>query len=110
MQQDLFSASEKGHAAAKASADRADRESADWTKKATILFQEYASLALGPFLTEEARQYAERNGLTSPPDGRAWGHVAKAAQRAGITVSAGFGSAKSSNGSAKVLWRKKETQ
>jgi len=42
MQQDLFSASEKGHAAAEASADRADREFDDWTRKATALFQEYA--------------------------------------------------------------------
>jgi hypothetical protein len=107
MQADLFNASEKGHAAAKASADRADREIDDWTKKAAALFQEYASLALGPFLTEEARQYAESRGLSSPPDGRAWGHIAKAAQRAGITVSTGFGAAKSSNGSAKVLWKKK---
>jgi hypothetical protein len=107
MQHDLFSASEKGHAAAKASADRADREIDEWTKKAVALFAEYAAKKPLPFLTEEARQFAESRGLSSPPDGRAWGHIAKRCQRAGITVSAGFGSAKSSNGSPKVLWRAK---
>jgi hypothetical protein len=107
MQEDLFSASEKGHAAAKAAAARADREIDDWTQKAVALFAEYASQAFDPFLTEEARQYAESHGLSVPPDGRAWGHVAKNCQRAGVVTSAGFGAAKSSNGSAKVLWRKK---
>ena len=107
MQQDLFSASEKGHAAAKAAAARADREIDEWTKKAVALFAEYASQAFDPFLTEEARQYAESHGLSSPPDGRAWGHVAKNCQRAGVVTSAGFGAAKSSNGSPKVLWKRK---
>jgi hypothetical protein len=107
MQQDLFSASEKGHAAAQAAAARADREIDDWTQKAVALFAEYASQAFDPFLTEEARQYAESHGLSSPPDGRAWGHVAKKCQRAGVVTSAGFGAAKSSNGSPKVLWKRK---
>ena len=108
MQQSLFSASEKGYAAAKAAADHADRRTAEWTKMASALFATFARQATGPFLTEEAREYAESHGLSEPPDGRAWGHIAKSAQRAGITVSAGFGSAKSSNGSPKVLWIKKE--
>ncbi len=107
MQADLFSASEKGHAAAKAAAARADREIDEWTKKAVALFAEYAKQAPSPFLTEEARQYAESHGLSSPPDGRAWGHVAKNCQRAGVITSAGFGAAKSSNGSPKVLWKRK---
>jgi hypothetical protein len=107
MQEDLFSASEKGHAAAQASAERADREIDDWTNKAVALFATFAKITPYPFLTEDARQFAESRGLSSPPDGRAWGHIAKRVQRAGITVSAGFGSAKSSNGSPKVLWKKK---
>lgn len=108
MQQDLFT--QKGYAAAKAAADHADREIAEWTKQAMALFSVYARNSTGPFLTEEARQYAESQGLKEPPDGRAWGHIAKSAQRAGIVVSAGFGAAKSSNGSPKVLWTKKGTQ
>jgi hypothetical protein len=107
MQIDLFSASEKGHAAAKASADRADREIDEWTEKAVALFADYAKQAPFPFLTEDAREFAEFCGLPSPPDGRAWGHIAKRCQRAGLIVSAGFGSAKSSNGSPKVLWKAK---
>jgi hypothetical protein len=107
MQQDLFSASEKGHAAAKASAARADREIDEWTDKAVALFATFAKITPSPFLTEEARQFAESHGLSAPPDGRAWGHVAKKCQSAGIVVSAGFGAAKSSNGSPKVLWKKK---
>jgi GNAT superfamily N-acetyltransferase len=105
MQEDLFSASEKGHAAAKAAAAHADREIDDWTLKAVALFAEYARQSFGPFLTEQARQYAESRGLSAPPDGRAWGHIAKNCQRAGVIASAGFGSAKSSNGSPKVLWK-----
>jgi len=108
MQQDLFSASEKGHAAAKAAADRADREIDEWTKKAVALFADFATMNPSPFLTEEARQFAESHGLSSPPDGRAWGHVAKKCQRAGVVTSAGFGAAKSSNGSPKVLWKAKK--
>ena len=107
MQQDLFSASEKGHAAAKAAAAHADREIDEWTKKAVALFADFATMNPSPFLTEEARQFAEFHGLASPPDGRAWGHIAKNCQRAGIVESAGFGAAKSSNGSPKVLWKKK---
>lgn len=110
MQHDLFSASEKGYAAAKAAADRANREIDDWTLKALALFAEYAKNVSRPFLTEEAREYAESHGLASPPDGRAWGHIAKGSQRAGVIVSDGFASARSSNGSAKVLWKLKETQ
>jgi len=108
MQIDLFT--QKGHTAAKAAADHADREIAEWTKRAIALFSVYARKSTGPFLTEEARQYAESHGLQEPPDSRAWGHVAKAAQKSGIVVSAGFGAAKSSNGSPKVLWKKKDTQ
>jgi hypothetical protein len=106
MQDDLFSASEKGHAAAQASAERADREIDDWTLKAVALFAEYASRSFDPFLTEEARVFAESHGLPSPPDGRAWGHIAKRCQRDGTIISAGFGAAKSSNGSPKVLWKR----
>lgn len=107
MQHDLFSPSEKGHAAAKASADRADREIDEWTKRAFALFREYAILSAAPFLTETVRQHAEVYGLPKPPDSRAWGHIAQAAKRAGIVVPVGFSAAQSSNGSPKVLWKAK---
>lgn len=107
MQADLFSPSEKGHAAAKAAADRADRHIDEWTEKAVALFAQYARQSTQPFLTEEARQYAESHGLPEPTDGRAWGHVAQKCKREKVVVPVGFGSAKSSNGSPKVLWRAK---
>jgi hypothetical protein len=105
-QPDLFTPSEKGHAAAQASAERADREIDDWTLRAVAMFAEFAKKAQAPFLTEEARVFAESYGLPSAPDGRAWGHIAKRCQKDGLIVSAGFAAAKSSNGSPKVLWRK----
>lgn len=97
-------ATEKGYSAAKAAADHADNTSLNWTQRAVLLFVEYAKQTPHPFLTEDAREFAETNGLPSPPDARAWGHVSKHCQRAGIIVSVGFGAAKSSNGSPKVLW------
>jgi hypothetical protein len=97
-------ATAKGHCAAKAAADHADNTSLNWTQRAVLLFTEYAKQTPHPFLTEEAREFAEANGLPSPPDARAWGHVSKRCQRAGVIVSVGFGAAKSSNGSPKVLW------
>ena len=107
MQADLFSPSEKGHAAAKAAADRADRHIEEWTAKAVALFAEYANKTIFPFLTEDARQYAESRGLAEPPDSRAWGHVARRCKKAGIITAVGFAPARSSNGSAKVLWKAK---
>jgi len=100
--QDIFSV---GHAAAKSAADHADREIPLWTIRAGAHFRHFAVMVKRPFLTEEARKHAEALGLPIPPDGRAWGHVAKAAQRNGVVVSAGFAAAQSSNGSPKVLWR-----
>ena len=103
-QLELCSAVARGYAAAEAAAERADRSIDEWTEQAGVLFAEYARRATTPFLTEDARRYAESCGLPKPPDSRAWGHVAKNCQRSGVTVFAGFGAAKSSNGSPKVLW------
>ena len=58
-----------------------------------------------PFLAEDVRAYAEGLGLPQPTDGRAWGHVLKAAAKRGIVTRAGFGASKSSNLSPKVLGR-----
>jgi hypothetical protein len=103
-QLELFNAFRRGHEAAEAAADRADRDSDGWTEQAEVLFARFAKEAAKPFLTEEARRFAESCGLPKPPDGRAWGHVAKKCQRTGVIVPAGFRAAKSSNGSPKILW------
>lgn len=57
-----------------------------------------------PFLAEDVRQEAERDGMAPAPDGRAWGHVMRAAAAAGYIKSCGFARAKSSNMSPKVQW------
>jgi hypothetical protein len=97
----------KGQMAAMAASLKADELSPDWSTGAALLFVQFASdVAKGePFLMEDAREWAERGGWPSPPDRRAWGHVVKAMKVAGRVVSCGFGRARTSNGSPKVLWK-----
>lgn len=104
---DLMEAKAVGHASAEASAGRADRVSEGWTATATKLFILYAyDIAQGrPFLTEQARAWAEKHGLTTPPDGRAWGHIASSLRRSGRVICVGYAPAKTSNGSQKCLWK-----
>jgi hypothetical protein len=97
----------KGHDMAKLSSDRADRENQNWSLQAFQLVLEFVRKSRHPFLTEEAREYAYLHGLTPAPDDRAWGHIIKSVERDGYIQHAGFGLAKSSNSTAKVLWRKK---
>lgn len=64
-----------------------------------------------PFLVEVVREFAEGRGCDAPPDGRAWGIVAREAgrekpDRPAIILKDGYAPAKSSNLSAKVLWRR----
>jgi hypothetical protein len=99
----------KGHEMARLSSDRADRELGDWSTKAHNFLMQFARLNQNPFLVEEARAYAELCGLKAPPDGRAWGHIVQTARREQLLVSCGYGIAKSSNGSPKVLWKLKGT-
>jgi hypothetical protein len=107
---DMFgSEPSKGHKMAKLSSDRADRELGEWSKQAYAYLMQFARLHHNPFLVEDVRAYAEKKGLTPPPDGRAWGHIVQTARRAKQITSCGFGIAKSSNGSPKVLWKLKET-
>ena len=58
------------------------------------------------FLTEEARQYAERQGLPPPPDGRAWGGITVKLARDKLIGSVGYAQQQSPNchGSPKSLW------
>lgn len=93
--------------AAEMSAKHADVVNKNWTADAYNLFVKFSNENNRPFLTEEVRAYAEGQGLPSPPDGRAWGHVAKSCDRNKVIKSIGYSAAKSSNGSPKVLWRKR---
>ncbi|MGG2103801.1 hypothetical protein [Stenotrophomonas sp. NRRL B-14846] len=58
-----------------------------------------------PFLIEEARRWAEANGLPPPPDARSWGAVTKRASIKKRIEKAGAAPAASSNCSLKPLWR-----
>lgn len=93
--------------AAEMSAKHADVVNKNWTADAYNLFVKFSNENNRPFLTEEVRAYAEGQGLPLPPDGRAWGHVAKSCDRNKVIKSIGYSAAKSSNGSPKVLWRKR---
>lgn len=97
----------RGHARAKDAADHADRRRHRWTDTAVAFVGLYiAKRCPAGFLAEDVRRAAEAWGLADPPDGRAWGHVMKRAEREGLIVADGYGSAASSNGSPKVRWRK----
>lgn len=65
--------------------ERADRIDPDWSKRAYELFEGYA-LTHYEFMTEDVRVWAIDQGLSVPPDGRAWGAVALRAVRDKIIV------------------------
>jgi hypothetical protein len=106
-QPDLFAARRRGLDGARRAADHADRMREAWTATAVAWVRLFVSSRVGrPFLAEEVRAGALEWGLDAPPDGRAWGHVMRRAQRDGLIAAAGYAAAASSNGSPKVLWRK----
>jgi hypothetical protein len=85
-------------------ASHADREVENWTEQAAQLFSLYAAMHPEGFLTEDVRLWASKLGFPPPPDGRAWGYIARKAAVAGRIKSMGYAKAKSSNNSPKVLW------
>jgi len=88
------------------SADHANRVESEWTGQALGLLIAFAKQIGRPFLIEEARTYAEANGLLPPPDARSWGAVTRrAAAKKRIEKTGGAGAAASSHCSLKPLWR-----
>jgi hypothetical protein len=85
-------------------ASHANREVDNWTGHAEQLFSLYAAMHPEGFLTEDVREWAAKLGFPPPPDGRAWGYIARRAAVSGRIRSIGYAKAKSSNNSAKVLW------
>ena len=87
MSDDAWIGAEEG---ADRAADHAERVDPGWKDAALSLFQVFAEQrGDAGFRTEEARVFAEGEGLTPPPDGRSWGHIALRARRAGIVVKIG---------------------
>ena len=60
-----------------------------------------------PFLAEDVRDVAERDGMAPAPDARAWGSVMRRAAALGHVEPCGFARARSSHMSPKVQWRLK---
>ena len=74
-------------------AAHADSQSAGWLARATGLAEQFVinHVDLPSFQAIELRSYAEAQGLTSPPDARAWGHVMRRLKKNGVIESIGTG-------------------
>jgi hypothetical protein len=74
-------------------AAHADSQSAGWLARATGLAEQFVinHVDLPSFQAIELRSYAEAQGLTSPPDARARGHVMRRLKKNGVIESVGTG-------------------
>lgn len=85
----------------------ANRVRREWSAQADA----YAKMMIArrgfkPFLLEEIVEASKRDGVPQPPDGRAWGGVIIRLAKEGLVRKMGYGAAKTSNTSPKVLWGK----
>ena len=69
--------------------DAANNAGALWKADAFNHLVSYAK-RMGRFHADQARIYAFRHGLESPPDNRAWGAVISSAARQGLIKKDGF--------------------
>lgn len=84
---------------------KADLLDEGWTERAYCALSLYCLKFHAPFIAEEVREWAEGEGLISPPhDSRAWGHIMRKAAKDKRIRKVGYKAAKSSNLSPKVLW------
>lgn len=73
---------------AQRAADHAERVDDGWKERAYNAFVVYAALH-DEFTTEDVRLYS--HWIETPPDLRAWGHIALKAMRAGVVRKVGLG-------------------
>jgi hypothetical protein len=85
--------------------DHANRVSPEWSNRAYEKLQEFALLG-NEFMTEDVRLWADKNGLDSPPDNRAWGAVVNKAVRANLIERVGYGNAKTGHMRPMPVWKK----
>lgn len=100
----MTTAADKGIAS---SAAHAERVKPGWLDEAVDKVIEYATVAVraGDVWTmEQARGWAYDNGLSNPPEQRAWGAVTRRLIRGGLIEQTGYAPAKSSNGSPKPTY------
>lgn len=103
---DFTAAMERAELGIQRSVDHANAVESEWSGQALGLLVAYAKTVGGPFLIEQARAWAETNGLPLPPDARSWGAVTRrASAKRRIEKTGGAAIAASSNGSLKPLWR-----
>lgn len=102
---------EQGAERAMAHADRvASTPPLAWRDEAygiLVSFISFKRLVGSDFMAEDVREYAERGGLSAPPDGRAWGGIVQRALRAKLIERVGYAPMKSRNCHAnpKTVWR-----
>ena len=87
----------------------ADADVPEWTDTAAAFLRAYAQSCGGTFLIEQARA-ASRGHIPQPENAKAWGPAAVLAVKRGWIVKAGYGPARSSNGSPKTLFCAKAWQ
>lgn len=75
-----------------------------WVGRAVNHLRDYVCAFSAPFTIEEFRAWAYERGLSKPADERAFGHVTKAALKAGLIVRVGYAPTSSSNGSPKPMY------
>lgn len=87
------------------SAEHAEHDMPGWIDDAVLYARQFAvEHRHDKFLAEDLRYWATKQGLPQPPELRVWGAVIRAASKAGYIARVGYGSARSSNLSPKVLW------
>lgn len=100
-------AREAGHAAAQACADKADKLDPGWIAAAVESLRRFARNQHGCWTIEQARSVIAEE-VTAPHDLRAYGHITRAAIKAGYIerVKGAYAPAASSHSSLKPMYRR----
>lgn len=69
----------------------ANEVSYKWSDRALIIFKDFLKTCQSPFMAENFREYAEKNGLEQPPSKRAFGGIMCKAKGLGWIKSVGLG-------------------
>jgi hypothetical protein len=92
---------------ASVAADHADDEYGFWSIYAEEYFRRFIKEKPNcTFMTEQVREFAERDGFEPPPDKRAWGSVAANMSRCGVIKKLGYSQSTipSHHAGIKTLW------
>lgn len=86
--------------------DHADEVEQGWSDMAYAMLEQYAFCHF-ELMIEEARAWAEENGLSAPPTARAWGSIALRASREELLVKTGYRKTKNplAHSALATVWR-----